>query len=169
MNSRMAATFSSIGASSGNSRVKRVGFDILDFVPRIYHILTALAGTLITSKSVREHLVGVALILVLLHILVMVDAVYHNQNFTVDGADRAVRVGVFLAKTDMYRDFLFEVFIPAPVGVTVFGEVVLAILTECAGTGQCYIVLFWLSFSVLSRSLAGRRTPKKAGATMYPG
>ena len=28
------------------------------------------------------------------------------------------------------------------VGVTVFGEVVLAILTECAGTGQCYIVLF---------------------------
>ena len=97
----------------------------------------------------------------------MVDAVYHNQNFTVDGADRAVRVGVFLAKTDMYRDFLFEVFVPAPVGVTVFGEVVPAILTECAGTGQCCFVLFCVHSVRPFRPDGWRQDTKRADVMMY--
>ena len=72
----------------------------------------------------------------------MVDAVKKDQNLTVNRSRRAVSIQKFISEGDVHRDFLLQIFIPAIVGVPALGEVVLAVLTECAGTGQCCIVLF---------------------------
>ena len=82
-----------------------------------------------------------AFILVLFHILVMVDAVEEDQNFTVNRSSRAVSILEFISEGDVHRDFFLQILIPAVIGVPALGEVVLAILTECAGTGQCCFVL----------------------------